>query len=372
MSAALTAAANKIFANKWHSSDPGGSEAMTIRMVISFAIVAIRIYCKIAKGTAKPAIRRLALDDIFILLALVSSTIGQGVVFWGLTKGGSGMQSPILVKSGRYAGVTDFLIANFIGGMTDYITLTLIRLSILQFYRTIFGVHDRFRKAALWLAGITIVWTLACVLGHIFMCAPVDHLWHPLNPGKCGKFPLFYVIMGSFETAMDTVILVLPIRPIMQLMLPLRTRLVVLGIFLLGSFVIVSNVLRMYFMYQPHTHYIDLQKATLWISVHITSAFACACLPLCKTFVIKFYHLKDTVSHYARSLRGSRSDAGSSRISEKKSSRDRGDSSDGSMQDFRNDGTKNSCTVSAGQSANGQKTEWIPKVIKVDNEFEVV
>jgi hypothetical protein len=127
---------------------------------------------------------------------------------------------------------------------------------------------------------------------------------------------------------------------------------------------------------------VDLKKATLWISVHITSAFACACLPLCKTFVINFYHLKDTVSQYARSLRSSRSDSGSSRFSDKKS-RDRGNSSDGSLQsgshsypDFRNDGARNSYTVSAGQKVDEKgdesKAEWIPKVIRVNNEFEVV
>jgi hypothetical protein len=125
--------------------------------------------------------------------------------------------------------------ANFVGGLTDYFTLSLIRLSILQFYRTIFGIHDKFRMASLWLAGITGVWTIVCVFGHIFMCTPVDHLWHPLSPGSCGKFPLFYVIMGSLETAMDAAILVLPIGPIMKLMLPMQTRLAVLGIFLLGS-----------------------------------------------------------------------------------------------------------------------------------------
>ena len=112
MSAAVVAAANKIFANKWHSSDPGGSEALTIRMVITYVIVSIRIYCKIAKGSPKPMLKRFGLDDVFILLALIPSTLGEGIVLWGVTRGGSGMQSPILVKAGRYAGVQDFLIVS--------------------------------------------------------------------------------------------------------------------------------------------------------------------------------------------------------------------------------------------------------------------
>jgi hypothetical protein len=72
-----------IFDNKWRSSDPGGSEAMTIRMVITYTVITIRLYCRIAKSPNKPLRERLGWDDVFILLALFTSTIGQAVVFWG-------------------------------------------------------------------------------------------------------------------------------------------------------------------------------------------------------------------------------------------------------------------------------------------------
>lgn len=105
-------AADAIFANTWHSSDPAGSEAMVIRMVITYVIVAIRLYCKFAKGTSKPAIKRLARDDAFILLALVTSTVGQASAFWGMSRGGSGKQLPILIAGGRYDGIQDFLLVS--------------------------------------------------------------------------------------------------------------------------------------------------------------------------------------------------------------------------------------------------------------------
>ena len=67
------------FNNKWNSSDPAGSAAMVARGVIIYSVVAIRLYCKRARGSRK----RVSWDDIFIILAVITSTLGQAVVFWG-------------------------------------------------------------------------------------------------------------------------------------------------------------------------------------------------------------------------------------------------------------------------------------------------
>lgn len=63
---------------------------------------------------------------------------------------------------------------------------------------------------------------------------------------------------------------------------------------------------------------VDLQKATLWITIHITSAFACACLPLFKPFVVKVVEGSNFITGYTRSL-----------LSSSRFSRGRGDISTG-------------------------------------------
>ena len=50
------------------------------------------------------------------------------------------------------------------------------------------------------------------------------------------------------DTFVDVFILVLPIRTALMLHLPRKTRIAVAGIFSLGGFVVMTNVLRMVFM----------------------------------------------------------------------------------------------------------------------------
>lgn len=116
-----------IFDNKWHSSDPTGSKSLVARFVITFFAVGARLLCKFLRGR-----RTLSLDDCFIVLALVTSTIGEALVFWGelalvpicvievlgcytnffvaVSKGGTGSFIPLLLEQGNYQGLQDFLL----------------------------------------------------------------------------------------------------------------------------------------------------------------------------------------------------------------------------------------------------------------------
>jgi hypothetical protein len=130
----------------------------------------------------------------------------------------------------------------------DYTVLTLIRLSILVFYRSIFDVNSKFRKASFALGITTILWAVACTFANIFMCTPVSHYWDPLGEGKCQNFLLFFLIVVVFEIVMDAVLLVLPIPALLGLKMPLGTRLSIIGIFLLGILLVFSQ----YFNTQNH------------------------------------------------------------------------------------------------------------------------
>ena len=135
----------------------------------------------------------------------------------------------------------------------------------------------------------------------------------------------------------------------------------------------------------PLTSYaVDLQKATLWISVHITSAFACACLPLCRAFVLKFVEMTNSFSQYARSLRSrNRSKSGSDDFEywrDTETTPNQGNASS-AIHSFQLEGYHNSASFRLGgtnqnykagvenhEAIQNDKQSWIPKV----NEFEDV
>jgi hypothetical protein len=357
---------------------------MVVRIVLSFVAVIIRLCCK----TSRQSRKSLPWDDIFIVLALISSTAGESVVFWGLSKGGSEKSLPGLTTDNQYEGVQDYLLSIFIGGITDYITTTFIRLSILFFYCNIFGAESKFRYASMSIAATSIVWNIVCVLAQIFMCTPVDHLWKPLSPGVCHNYMLFFLIVEIFETMMDASILALPIPSILALQLPLRTRLSVIGIFLLGAFVVITNILRIRFMYQPNTNYVDFHKATLWTSIHITSAILCACLPLCKPFWIKVVESTHFITQFTRSLLSTsqfsnRGDVSASQYGSQGAQNKRDASSAenlfqmeqyDSKSFFRLDPSEHVYKAEVHGQGKGQggSEAQPPRVIKVQNEFEVV
>ncbi len=96
-------------------------------------------------------------------------------------------------------------------------------------------MHNSFRLAYRALLVTSILWIIGVTFGMIFQCQPISHYWDPLGHGTCGNFPVFYLITGAIEVVIDAAILALPISPLLNLHLPLRTRLSLVGIFLLGG-----------------------------------------------------------------------------------------------------------------------------------------
>ena len=98
------------------------------------------------------------------------------------------------------------------------------------------------------------------------VCIPLDAYWNRLKPGKCLNFKLYFVATGVLDIILDFTVLLLPIRRAFKLQLPLRTQCVVAGIFALGGFAVITNILRVCYVYQPDAHF---------SSYSFTSSFAC-------------------------------------------------------------------------------------------------
>jgi hypothetical protein len=83
--------------------------------------------------------------------------------------------------------------------------------------------------------GISIAWFIAAEVASLLMCIPIDSFWHRMTPSRCLNFNLFSLIIGIFDIVIDTAILILPVRAVLSLQMPTRTKVLVSGIFLLGG-----------------------------------------------------------------------------------------------------------------------------------------
>ena len=67
--------------------------------------------------------------------------------------------------------------------------------------------------------------------------------------GTCLNRKIMFMVSGAVGDFVDLIILVLSIHRVFKLHLPVRTRVTVTGVFTLGGFVVITNVLRIHALY---------------------------------------------------------------------------------------------------------------------------
>ena len=100
---------------------------------------------------------------------------------------------------------------------------------------------------ALIIVGLASVAWLITGLGlGIFRCIPIYAAWDPLIPAQCYDLELAFVVTESINCAMDLTIVCLPVLVLKKLQLPLRHKIGISFIFLLGGLyvnIVIPNVL---------------------------------------------------------------------------------------------------------------------------------
>jgi hypothetical protein len=114
--------------------------------------------------------------------------------------------------------------------------VTAIKVSILLMYRRLFSVDASFRLHSLILGIVVFVFWVAASLATVFNCNPVKYNWIGLVLEEhCFNFNVFWMVTGSVEVVIDTVILALPVRLVLRLELSRKQKASIVFVFLLGS-----------------------------------------------------------------------------------------------------------------------------------------
>lgn len=137
-----------------------------------------------------------------------------------------------------------------------YITsICAVKLSILYFYRRIFFVTKNYQQISLAVILFTVAWYIATIVATAVCDIPMEGFWNPRKRKRSLNFGVIFLVTGIIDTLIDVLILVLPVRVAFTLQLPTRTRLAVAGIFALGGFAVITNIIRIQYVYRPHSRY---------------------------------------------------------------------------------------------------------------------
>ena len=112
---------------------------------------------------------------------------------------------------------------------------TTIKISLLLMYYRTFSVNKRFRIAIYAAGTVTIMWFLASFWDTIFQCTPIEASWnHSIPSAKCQDIEKAALGTGITNLILDVLFIALPIPAIWDLKLPIKIKISLTCIFLLG------------------------------------------------------------------------------------------------------------------------------------------
>ncbi|KAI1321948.1 hypothetical protein F5Y16DRAFT_388028 [Xylariaceae sp. FL0255] len=173
----------------------------------------------------------------------------------------------------------------------------LVKISIVVLYEKIFHNIRPFRICAYVMIGLLGSWILAFFFSNLFICYPVTALIEPFYGNKCLNQPAIFLSTLVTDLIFDVLILLMPIPVVLKLQLPWRDRIGVLGMFLLGTVVVIVSSVRLeqllevnslyLLFYADETYYTS--PAFFWANIELAIAIMSACLPTLKPILVFFF-----------------------------------------------------------------------------------
>jgi hypothetical protein len=188
-------------------------------------------------------------------------------------------------------------------------TINLTKLSILTLYLRIF-TQPWFVLTCWCCFALVSAYAVASILATVFQCEPINYFWDnhapsstasrsalaspasPENQPHCINTTAFWLANAIYNIATDIVILVTLPFMIWSLHLPRSQKIGLLFVFGLGVFVFATSVLRLTTLHsgsQARDPLVGTVLSTMWTMVEASTAVVCACLPMCRTPVQRWW-----------------------------------------------------------------------------------
>ncbi|KAI1084186.1 hypothetical protein F5B20DRAFT_523998 [Whalleya microplaca] len=279
---------SNIMSNPADTADGGDSIATTVVscVVIGLAVIyiALRFYTRFYTTAG------FSWNDWFILIALLSTILAVVLLLWATRVDPDG--ALVACNSGPNYHYTPedmfYLKLSFIASVLYFTISSSTKLSILLMYNRLFSVSNSFRYQVFAIAGLVIGFWIGCTVAALTHCKPLELSWiyNSTYPRHCSNYNIFWMASGIIEACIDLVIIVVPVRIILRLHMSKRNKVIVVAVFALGVFVIVTGLVKVKLGYVPGGRVPSYMRTTVWTMVHVGMAIVCACLPVCWPLVI--------------------------------------------------------------------------------------
>ncbi len=89
---------------------------------------------------------------------------------------------------------------------------------------------------------IAILTGLTSTIAGIFQCNPIARAWNADIHGTCFNQPALFFANGGLNIAQDLILYILPTRILWSMNLPLKQRIALIGVFVVGGLTIIAGI----------------------------------------------------------------------------------------------------------------------------------
>ncbi|KAI9813845.1 MAG: hypothetical protein M1827_003635 [Pycnora praestabilis] len=160
------------------------------------------------------------------------------------------------------------------------VNINVTKASILLLYLRIFTLKP-YRIASYVLLALVTAFGTALAFSSIFQCIPVPRAYNKKIAGHCIDLTKAWYANAAFSIVTDFLILILPMPVIWQLKMPTRQKIGLMGLFALGTFVLITSILRATTLdnsKDPDTTW--EVTISIWTVIETNVGIICACLPV--------------------------------------------------------------------------------------------
>ncbi|KAK2738040.1 hypothetical protein FQN57_007306 [Myotisia sp. PD_48] len=146
-----------------------------------------------------------------------------------------------------------------------------------------------------------------------FACIPLSHYWDSVKEINCMSESGRVLGATISNIVTDLIVLILPIPTLWKLYLPIRERLVLIGLMSLGLIACAASVVRAYYMYIVVALEYDVTwvgyNIWVWNAIEVNLAVICASVPVLRPFAQKYFPNWGFRASTHRSMSGTRLEA---------------------------------------------------------------
>ncbi|KAI6365774.1 hypothetical protein MCOR25_005263 [Pyricularia grisea] len=244
--------------------------AITIAFtVLATIVVGMRLWARQLQAA------KIMIDD-YAMLAALALLYGNMIINLVLVDYGIGLHSGRL----PYESI-ELINRTLVGAELLYVTtINQYKIALLLLYLRIFPMAQ-VRKGAMWCGALTLGWMLACWIAACLQCIPLVKAWNPWVQGQCINLFLTQLCISIPSIIVDIAILALPIPHVLKLQLSPWQKYLVMGTFLLGSYVVFTSCyrFRIFLDYTTSDVPYSIADGIAWNIIELSSGIVSACLP---------------------------------------------------------------------------------------------